>query len=150
MTWILLAAALMLGAQTGDAEMQHARGTFEIVMTPAASADSAPDAPGRMTLAKTYRGGIEGTGTGEMLASMGADQSGGYIAMERIRGTVNGRQGAFTVLHRGLMDRGANDLSIVVVPGSGAGELAGITGVYHLTVEGGVHRYDLEYSLPTP
>ena len=131
--------------------MQHARGTFDIVMTPVApDAGAAPDMPGRMVIAKTYHGDIEGGGAGEMLATMSEGGSGAYVALERVNGSLGTLSGAFTLVHRGLMDGGAHELSIAVVPGSGSGELSGITGVYHLTVEGGVHRYDLEYSLPTP
>lgn len=52
------------------------------------------------------------------------------------------------MVHRGVMDKGAQELSITIVPGSGTENLAGITGVFHLKIEGGEHRYDLEYSLP--
>jgi hypothetical protein len=127
----------------------RARGTFDVTITPIpAEPDAAPDGHGRMRIAKTYHGEITGTGEGEMLATMGPDQSGAYVAVERVRGVVNGREGAFTIIHRGLMDRGGQDLSIIVSPGSGAGALTGIAGVYVLTREDGVHRYDLDYSLP--
>lgn len=54
------------------------------------------------------------------------------------------------MIHRGIMDKGAQELLITVVQGSGTGELEGIAGVFDLTIEGGEHRYDLEYSLPSP
>ncbi|RZJ32418.1 MAG: DUF3224 domain-containing protein, partial [Brevundimonas sp.] len=98
---------------------------------------------------KTFHGGIEGTGEGEMLGIMGPEQSGAYAALERVRGTLDGRTGTFALIHRGVMDKGAQELLITVVPGSGTGELTGLTGVFHLTIEGGEHRYNLEYSLPT-
>lgn len=129
---------------------QHAHGTFEVSITPVPpAADAAPDAHGRMILAKTFHGDIEATGEGEMLAAMGPDQSGAYVAIERVRGSVGGRSGTFSLVHRGLMDRGAPDLSVTVAPGSGTGEPTGLAGVFHLTIEGGVHRYDLEYALPS-
>jgi hypothetical protein len=146
----MLALALTLALTLFPQESpMHARGTFDVVMTPIApAADAKPDAHGRMTIAKVYHGEIEGTGEGEMLATMGPDQSGVYVALERVRGRVNGREGAFTLVHRGVMDRGAQDLSIAISPGSGTGALTGISGAYHLTIEGGEHRYDLEYTLP--
>jgi hypothetical protein len=128
--------------------MPRAAGTFQIKMTPAEAQPGAePDAPGRMFIEKHYVGDLEGSGDGEMLATMIA-QSGAYVAMERIRGNLQGRDGAFTVVHRGIMDAGRHELSITIVPGSGAGALEGISGVYHLTIEGGVHHYALEYHLP--
>ncbi|RZJ00370.1 MAG: DUF3224 domain-containing protein [Brevundimonas sp.] len=129
--------------------MMLARGTFDVAITPVpAEPDAAPDAHGRMRIAKTYHGDIEGVGEGEMLATMGPDQSGAYVAIERVRGRVNGREGAFTIIHRGLMDQGAQDLAITVSPGSGVGALTGVAGVYVLTLEDGVHRYALDYTLP--
>lgn len=151
MLGLLLAAALTLSPAVQEAPMtRHATGTFDVAITPVQPAEgTAPDVPGRMTLAKTFHGGIEGTGEGEMLATMGPEQSGAYAALERVRGTLDGRAGTFALIHRGIMDKGAQELLITVVPGSGTGELTGLTGVFHLTIEGGEHRYDLEYSLPT-
>ena len=131
--------------------MRHARGTFDVVITPVHPApDAAPDAPGRMLLAKTFHGDLTGTAAGEMLATMSPERSDAYVALDRVHGVIDGREGAFTLVHRGLMDRGAQELLITIVPGSGAGGLAGISGVFHLTIKDGFHHYDLEYSLPTP
>ena len=128
---------------------RHARGTFEVTITPVGPTDGAPaDAHGRMTLSKVFHGDIEGTAEGEMLGLMTAGQSGAYVALERVHGLVGDRAGSFALVHRGLMDGGAQDLAIAIVPGSGSGELAGVAGVFHLTIEGGEHRYDLEYTLP--
>lgn len=130
--------------------MKHARGTFDVVITPVQPAtDAAADAPGRMLLAKTFNGDLTGIASGEMLATMSLERSGAYVALDRVRGVIDGREGAFTLVHRGLMDRGAQELLITIVPGSGVDGLAGIAGVFHLTIMDGVHNYDLEYSLPT-
>ncbi|ALJ10072.1 hypothetical protein GCM10010203_22240 [Actinomadura yumaensis] len=128
--------------------MSHAVGTFEVQITPIApDADAPGGAPGRMRLAKTFHGDLQGEGAGEMLGLL-KDGSGAYVAMERVSGVLEGRRGAFALVHRGVMEAGAQDLLITIVPGSGEGELAGIAGVFHLKIEGGVHRYELEYSLP--
>ncbi len=128
--------------------MSHAVGTFEVQITPIApDADARGGAPGRMRLAKTFHGDLQGEGAGEMLGLL-KDGSGAYVAMERVSGVLEGRRGAFALVHRGVMEAGAQDLLITIVPGSGEGELAGIAGVFHLKIEGGVHRYQLEYSLP--
>jgi hypothetical protein len=146
---ILAAAVLALAPQ--EAPVSHqASGTFNVSITPVTPADgAAADLPGRMTLAKTVHGGLTGTGEGEMLGAMGPDQSGAYVAMERVRGALDGREGSFLLVHRGVMDRGAQDLTITVVPGSGTGELTGLAGVFHLTIAGGEHRYVLDYTLPS-
>jgi hypothetical protein len=130
--------------------MHHARGTFDVSITqPQPAVEVAHDAPGRMILSKTFHGDLTGTAAGEMLATMAPEQSGAYVAMERVTGTLDGHEGSFVLVHRGLMTKGAQDLTITIVPGSGLGGLTGIAGVFHLTIEGGEHRYDLEYSLPT-
>jgi hypothetical protein len=147
----ILAATLILTPAVQEAPMtRHATGTFNVSITPVPTEEgAAPDNPGRMTLSKTFHGGVSGTAEGEMLGIMGPEQSGAYVAMERVRGTIDGRTGTFALVHRGVMDRGAQELLITVAPGSGTGELTGLTGVFHLTIAGGEHRYDLEYTLPT-
>lgn len=128
--------------------MSHAAGTFEVKITPVAPEPDAPaDTHGRMKLAKTFHGDLEGTGVGEMLGIM-AGQSGAYVAMERVTGVLNGRQGGFSMVHRGVMNAGSQELLITIVPGSGRGDLTGISGVFHLTIADGEHRYMLDYSLP--
>lgn len=144
-------AAIVLAFAPQEASVSHqASGTFNVSITPVAPADgAATDLPGRMTLAKTFHGGLTGTGEGEMLGAMGPNQSGAYVAMERVRGALDGRDGTFLLVHRGVMDRGAQELLITVVPGSGTGALEGLTGVFHLTIADGEHRYVLDYTLPT-
>ena len=111
--------------------MKRACGTFDVVITPVQPAEGvAVDAPGRMLLAKTFHGDLIGTAAGEMLATMSPERSGVYVALDRVRGVIDGREGAFTLVHRGLMDRGAQELLITIVPGSGAGDLAGLSGSF--------------------
>jgi hypothetical protein len=75
--------------------------------------------------------------------------SGAYVAVERVSGTLNGRQGTFLLHHRGVMMRGTPDLSISVVPDSGTGELTGLTGTMAILIApGGKHSYDFQYALP--
>jgi hypothetical protein len=127
------------------AEMQAA-GTFDPKLTPT----SAADAPvGAMSIAKTFKGDLDGTSVGQMLA-MGnpAAGSAGYVAMERVTGTLGGRQGSFALQHSGTMDKGAQSLSVTVVPGTGTDGLAGLSGTMDIRIEGGQHFYILRYSLP--
>jgi len=146
---VLAAFLILMPALQETPVTRHATGTFDVAITPIQPAEgTAPDVPCRMTLAKTFHGGLSGTGEGEMLATMGPEQSGAYAALERVRGTLDGRAGTFALIHRGLMDKGAQELLITVVPGSGTDQLTGLSGVFHLTIEGGEHRYDLEYNLP--
>lgn len=141
------AAAGNAGAQ--EAAVQHATGTFEVSVTPAdPEVKEAGLGLSRYTLAKTFSGGMSGSGVGQMLAGGPSEQVGTYVALERFVGTVDGREGAFLLAHRGDMNAEGYTLSITVVPGSGTGELAGISGDFALTIAGGEHRYDLSYRLP--
>lgn len=129
----------------------HARGTFEVQITPQ-PADAYTDSAtlGRMTIDKQFAGDLVGTGKGQMLTGMGTVKgSAAYSAIERVTGSVAGRQGTFLLQHTGVMTGGAQSLSITIVPDSGTGELAGITGTLQLTIVDRVHKYDIEYSLPT-
>ena len=74
--------------------------------------------------------------------------SAGTVAMERIAGTLHGRSGSFALQHFGIMDRGARELTISVVPDSGTDELAGLAGRMAIVVVDGEHTYDFEYTLP--
>ena len=55
--------------------------------------------------------------------------------------------GSFVVMHTGVMNRGAQSLTISIVPDSGTGELAGIAGSMGIQVVDGVHHYTLDYTL---
>ena len=126
--------------------MTHAVGTFEVKLTPQST-----DAPGlgRMSIDKQFHGDLEAVSKGEMLSAMTeVKNSAGYVAIERVTGKLGGRQGAFVLQHSGAMNRGAASLSVTVVPDSGTGQLAGLTGKMAIIIEGGKHSYEFEYTLP--
>jgi len=130
-------------------KMSHARGTFEVKMTPQPPDDkSAGPAVGRMSLDKQFHGDIEGASKGEMLAVMSAiEGSAGYVAMEQVTGTLSGRSGTFALQHSGTMTRGTPQLVITVVPDSGTGQLTGLSGQMTIKIDDGKHSYDFEYAL---
>jgi hypothetical protein len=104
-----------------------------------------------MTVAKQFHGDLEGTSTGEMLSAGTSTQgSAGYVAIERVTGTLGGRSGTFILQHSGTMTRGAPQLSITVVPDSGTGQLAGLTGTMTITIVNGKHSYEFAYEVPGP
>jgi Protein of unknown function (DUF3224) len=126
-----------------------AKGSFEVTM----HAEPPYDAADGVTLArasfdKRFAGPLDATSTVQMLAARTpVDDSAGYVALERIQGTLEGRRGAFVVVHTGIMNRGARSLTIAVVPDSGTGELRGIAGTMSVEIVEGRHSYELEYSL---
>ena len=126
----------------------HASGTFEVKLTPQGQNEVEKTTLGRMTIDKQYHGDIEGTGRGEMLTALPpVKDSAGYVAIERISGTLNGRKGSFVLQHSGMMNRGEQQLSINVVPDSGTDELIGLTGKLTIKIEGVKHYYEFEYTL---
>lgn len=129
--------------------MAHARGTFEVKLTPQADESAAGAGLGRMTLDKQFHGDLEAASRGQMLSAGTAVQgSAGYVALERVSGTLLGRAGTFVLQHHGLMNRGTPSLTITVVPDSGTGELTGISGTMSIEIADGLHSYDFEHTLP--
>lgn len=126
-----------------------ARGIFEVALTPQPLAD--PDAdPGlaRLAIAKQFQGDLTGASNGEMLSvRTQVEGSAGYVAVERFSGTLHGRRGSFVLLHRGVMDRGGQQLQITVVPDSASDELVGLSGSMLIIIDDGIHHYDFTYTL---
>ncbi len=127
----------------------HAIGTFDVKLSPQPNTEAEAPSLGRLLLDKQFHGDLEATGQGQMLAARTAvDDSAGYVALERVTGTLHGRQGAFVLQHSGLMNRGAGQLTITVVPDSGTDALAGLAGSMRIAIDGdGKHTHDLEYTL---
>jgi hypothetical protein len=128
---------------------KQAKGTFDVKMTPQAADDNVGDATiGRMSLDKQFHGDLSATSKGQMLAAMTDVQgSAGYVALERVNGTLNGLKGTFALQHSGTMNRGVAGLSISVVPDSGTGELVGLAGKMTIDIVDGKHFYAFEYTI---
>ncbi len=127
----------------------RARGTFQVTLAPQ-PADGYTDGQtlGRPTIDKRFSGDLEGTSRGRMLTGGTTVRgSAGYVAIERVTGTLGGRRGSFVLQHSGTMTRGAPQLVVTVVPDSGTEELTGLTGSMAILVEPGVHEYEFDYAL---
>lgn len=129
--------------------MQIATGAFSVKMQPEADT-SGETGSARMRLDKRYFGPLEATAAGTMLgARTEVEGSAGYVAVERVFGTLDGRRGSFVLQHFGIMESGNFHLDIRVVPDSADGELKGLRGRMGIRIEaGGAHYYTLEYTLP--
>lgn len=127
----------------------HAKGPFEVRITPQTPDGRFEDATmGRMTIDKQFHGDLEATSKGQMLSAMtDVKGSAGYVAMERVTGTLHGRSGSFVLQHSATMTRGVPQLSVTVVPDSGTGQLVGLTGKMDIIITAGKHSYDFEYTL---
>ena len=128
----------------------QAKGTFEVNLQPL---DSYAKGGGgisfsRLSIDKTFHGDLKGTSQGEMLSVLtDAEGSAGYVAIEQFSGELLGQYGTFALQHFGIMDRGENRLILEVVPESGSGELASLTGTMTIEQAGGKHYYALDYEL---
>jgi hypothetical protein len=124
-------------------------GTFEVKLGPLDAYEKSADAMlGRMSIDKQFHGGLEATSRGEMLMAMtNVTGSAGYVAMERVTGTLDCKRGAFTLQHSATMNRGTPSLSVTVVPDSGTDQLAGLTGSMTIQITDGKHSYEFEYTL---
>ncbi len=127
----------------------QASGTFTVKITPLTLDNQTADANlGRMSIEKQFHGGLDATSTGEMLTARTSDKgSAGYVAIEHVSGTLDGRSGTFVLQHTGTMTRGALELSVTVVPDSGTGELTGLAGKMTIEAANGQHSYTFTYTL---
>jgi hypothetical protein len=127
-----------------------ATGTFEVKLDPQPAGDPAADSTlGRMTIAKQFHGELEAASKGQMLtAGTSVKGSAGYVAIERVTGTLHGRSGSFILQHSGTLARGVPQQSITVVPDSGTDQLVGLAGTMTIIIDAGKHAYELDYTLP--
>jgi hypothetical protein len=137
-------------AQKEKTVAEHAAGTFDVKVEAQGDADKGEGSTlGRYSLDKQYHGDLEGTAKGTMLtAGTEVKGSAGYVAIERVTGTLQGRSGSFALQHSATMTRGEPQLSITVVPDSGSGQLVGLTGKMNIIIAAGKHSYEFEYNLP--
>lgn len=126
------------------------QGTFTVHMEPEPPFDEVDGVTlNRATFAKRFTGPLDATSTVQMLAARTPEpRSAGYVAIERIVGTLEGRTGSFVVVQLGIMDRDAQSLTVTIVPDSGTGELKGVRGSMDIQIRDGAHHYILDAQLP--
>ncbi|MFB7510037.1 DUF3224 domain-containing protein [Streptomyces broussonetiae] len=105
---------------------------------------------GVATIEKHFEGDV--VGRSATLFTAAFDQTTGvgtYVAMESFEGALSGRAGTFNFVHSATTtgsDRTAEFFTIV--PSSGTGELAGISGAGGIAVDAdGTHRIWFDYEL---
>lgn len=126
--------------------MIRASGTFEVQLTP--QNDGADSPVGRMTIQKQFQGDLNATSRGQMLmAGTAVEGSAGYVAIEKVEGSLGGRSGSFCLQHSGTMNRGAASLTVAVIPDSGTDQLAGLSGRMNIIIADGKHSYEFDYEI---
>ena len=154
---ILLTAASLAGcslsrsvgvAKPETASTRQASGLFEVTLTPEGPPDvSEGTTLGTMSIGKTFHGDLEATSKGAMLSvRTSTEGSAGYVAIERVIGTLHGRSGGFVLQHSAMMSRGIPRLTMEIVPDSGSGELKGLSGTMTINIVDGKHFYELKYA----
>ena len=111
--------------------------------------DSDPPVPrlSHATVAFAYEGDLVATSTCQYVMSYGTDGTCTFVGLERVEGSLQGRNGSFVLRHEGVYRPEGLEVGWTVVPGSGAGELAGLagTGGYEVAAgegeSGGMHRW---------
>ncbi len=130
---------------------QTAAGPFDVKINPLEAYNKDEGALlGRMSIDKQFHGDLDATSKGEMLSTgvPGPKGSGAYVAIERVTGMLHGKRGSFALVHNATMTQGVPYLNIIVAPGSGTGELAGLSGQMKIDIApGGKHSYTFEYTL---
>ncbi len=127
----------------------HASGAFEVKLAPQTLSDTSADALlGRLSIDKTFHGDLTATSKGEMLsAGTSVKGSAGYVAIEKVSGSLHGRTGTFVLMHVGILNRGESYLNITVVPDSGTGALERLSGTMNIINDAGKHSYTFDYTL---
>ena len=127
--------------------MHHAHGTFTVDVHPLTPAPA--EGLSRFSIDKQIHGGLEATSKGEMFgAGEYTKGAAGYVAIEMVSGTLDGKHGSFALIHLTTMDANGPRMQVIIAPGSGTGELKGIAGTFTIKIENGQHFYDFDYTLP--
>ncbi len=138
--------------ESGSTLVGRATGTFDDSVAPVAVGGTETVASGRLAIDKTYRGDLVGASRGEMwTVDTSVKGSRGYVAIERVSGTLEGRAGTFVLLHQGVMSPGGNYRPrLIVVPNSGTDQLKDLSGIMTISTDHGKHSYVVQYKLPGP
>ena len=138
-----LTACSLSNLNTDQITMSTVSGIFEVKLTP--QDDSEP--AGRMSIVKSYSGGMVGSGVGQMISKRTEEGTAIYFAIEEFTGSIDDKSGAFTLVHQGEMTADSQFLMVKILEGSGSDDFASITGSLEITQTDGSHSYQLDYSL---
>lgn len=136
-------------AQKAATMSKRAIGTFDVKLSIQTDDKIGDPTIGRMSIDKVFHGDLEATSKGQMLSTVTEVKgSAGYVAIERVTGTLQGHTGSFSLQHNATMNRGVPELNVIVIPDSGTGQLVGLTGKLNIIITDGKHSYEFDYTLP--
>jgi hypothetical protein len=126
----------------------HATGRIEVKTYEPQPYEEVEDGPDLVEIhvTETFSGDIEGEGVVRFLQAVGPDGSASFVGIERVTGSIGGRQGSFLLQDAGTLEGTTVKGDWFVIPGSGTGELAGIVGQGTLRAPmGGEPTVSLDY-----
>ena len=130
--------------------MTVARGSFEVS---GGTEDPYDELEGGIKLthasgSQAFSGDISGEGAVHWLMLYRADKTAHFVGLQRITGSIGGRQGSFVAAAQGDHDGTGSTITFEIIAGSGTGGFAGIAGRGGLIAKGGPQgTYELEYTL---
>ena len=119
----------------------HATGRIEVKTYEPQPYEEVEDGPDLVEIhvTETFSGDIEGEGVVRFLQAVGPDGSASFVGIERVTGSIGGRQGSFLLQDAGTLEGTTVKGDWFVIPGSGTGELAGLRGEGGFEAELGQH-----------
>ena len=142
--WFGLSDSLFSFQISKEEAVMSASGTFKVDLTPQEDVESPA---GRMLITKTYLGDMNGSGIGQMISKRTENGTAVYYAIEEFSGSVNGKSGGFTLVHKGHMNKESQSLEVTILEGSGSGELQNVSGSMLIVQDVNGHRYELTFEL---
>ncbi len=127
--------------------MKKIEGRFDVTLAPLEPGLALSGQFGRMSIDKTFHGLLKGKSRGQMLSVRYKSGSAGYVAIEEVTGSIEGKSGSFALQHFGVMSSAGQRLVLEVVPGSATNELTGLSGTMTIEQANGEHSYGFEYTL---
>jgi Protein of unknown function (DUF3224) len=126
-----------------------AKGKFQVKSTPLPTDDISQKIGNmKMLFEKQFEGILEASSIVSMMGMMNMNTgSGGYVALERVTGTLDGRKGEFCLQHSSVMAQGKPSQHIVVIPDTATDELKGLKGEMTIDIVEGQHFYNFEYEI---
>ena len=98
--------------------------------------------------AQRFSGDIAGEGSVHWLMAYGSDRTACYVGLQRITGSLDGREGSFIIAAQGEFNGTSSHGTWSIIEGSGTAGLEGITGTGSFEAPSGPRAtYRLDYDL---
>lgn len=133
--------------------MMHTTGTFTVTEFSPQSFEPKIETglpTGYALMRKEFSGAISGTAQTQFVFAHDQGRGGTYVALESFAGAIDGHEGTCNIAHSATTIGGTERSAelLVIVPGSGTGALAGISGTGAIVIDAdGTHHLNLSYDI---